>query len=124
MGLRATVIRKYEVEYGDANGFNYQQETLSNIIRDFCDDFYDGDDGFGGLSTDVVWEIDRLQFCEMVNTLADMTEEEFDERMKEEWFVPPLGGDEPYDKEYVVKLFVAWLAETPVESNYVRLGWL
>lgn len=124
MGLRATVVRKYEVEYGDANGFNYQQETLSNIIGDFCDDFYCGDDGWGGLSTDVFWEIDRMQFCEMVNELADMTEDEFNERMKEDWFVPPLEGDEPYSKKYVLDLFTAWLAETPVDSNYVRLGWL
>ena len=34
MGLRATAIKKYEVEYGNTQGFNYDSETLSNIISD------------------------------------------------------------------------------------------
>lgn len=122
MGLRATVIRKYEVEYGDARGFNYGAETLANIIGDFCDDFYCGDDGCGGLTTDVFWEIDRGQFVEMIDSIADMTEEDFDVRMKEDWFVGD--GDGPYSRKYVFDLFVKWLAETPANSNYVRLGWL
>lgn len=122
MGLRATVIRKYEIEYGDAQGFNYRAETLANIIGDFCDDFYCGDDGCGGLTTDVFWEIDKGQFVEMIDAIADMTEEDFDVRMKEDWFVDD--GDKPYSRKYVFDLFVKWLAETPLDSNYVRLGWL
>jgi hypothetical protein len=124
MGLRATVIKKYEVEYGDANGFNYDPDTLGEIISEFCEDYYCGDDGYGGFSTDAFWEIDRNQFCEMVDRLAEMTEEEFDERMKEDWFHGTFSDDEPYSKMYVLDVFTGWLAETPVDSNYVRIGWL
>lgn len=124
MGLRATVIKKYEVEYGNANGFNYDPETLDNIISEFCEDYYCGDDGYGGLSTDSFWEIDRNQFCEMVDQLADMPEKEFNERMKEDWFYGTFTDDKPYSKKYVLDVFTGWLAETPVDSNYVRIGWL
>jgi hypothetical protein len=124
MGLRATVIKKYEVEYGNANGFNYNPETLDNIISEFCDDYYCGDDGYGGCSTDAYWEIDRNQFCEMVDQLADMPEEEFSQRMEEDWFCAHFTEDKPYSKKYVLDVFIGWLAETPVDSNYVRIGWL
>lgn len=124
MGLRATVIKKYEVEYGNANGFNYDPETLDNIISEFCEDYYCGDDGCGGLSTDSFWEIDRNQFCEMVDQLADMPEEEFNQRMEEDWFYATFTDDKPYSKKYVLDVFTGWLAETPVDSNYVRIGWL
>ena len=124
MGLRATVIKKYEVEYGNANGFNYNPDTVYNIISEFCDDFFGGDDGYGGTSTDAIWEVDREQFCEMVNELAEMTEEEFDERMKEDWFSGTFSDDKPYSKKYVLDVFIGWLAETPKTSNYVRFGWL
>ena len=76
MGLRATVIKKYEVEYGNTNGFNWDCSTVSNIISDFCDDFYSGDDGYGGYDENTIWEVNKEQFCEMVNELAEMTEEE------------------------------------------------
>ena len=124
MGLRATVIKKYEVEYGNANGFNYDPETLDNIISEFCDDYYCGDDGYGGLSTDAYWEIDRNQFCEMVDQLAEMPDEEFKERMEEDWFVGTFADDKPYSKKYVLDVFKGWLEETPEDSNYVRIGWL
>lgn len=124
MGLRATVIKKYEVEYGNANGFNYDPETLDNIISEFCDDYYCGDDGCGGLSTDAFWEIDRNQFCEMVDQLAEMPVKEFNKRMKEDWFYGTFADDKPYSKKYVLDVFTGWLAETPVDSNYVRIGWL
>ena len=48
MGKRATVIKKYEVEYGKDRGFNYDPGTLANILTDFSDDVYTGDDGYGG----------------------------------------------------------------------------
>ena len=124
MGLRATVIRKYEVEYGNANGFNYDAETLSNIIYEFCDDFYCGDDGCGGVSTDTFWEIDKEQFQEMVAQLKAMPAKEFNEHMKEDWFCGTFSDDKPYTKKYVLDVFEGWLAETPENSNYVRLGWL
>ena len=124
MGLRATVIKKYEVEFGNANGFNYDPETLDNIISEFCDDYYCGDDGYGGLSTDAYWEIDRNQFCEMVDQLAEMPDEEFKERMEEDWFVGTFADDKPYSKKYVLDVFKGWLEETPEDSNYVRIGWV
>ena len=124
MGLRATVIKTYKVEYGNANGFNYNADTVYNIISEFCDDFYAGDDGYGGVNTDTIWEVDRNQFCEMVNTLADMPTKEFNERMKEDWFEGTFSDDKPYPKKYVLDVFTGWLAETPEDSNYVRFGWL
>ena len=124
MGLRATVIRKYVVEYGNANGFNYNAETVYNIISAFCDDFYGGDDGYGGISTDAIWEVSKRQFSEMVSELRNMPEEEFDEHMKEDWFQGVFADDEPYSKKYVLEVFQAWLDETPEDSNYVRFGWL
>lgn len=121
MGLRATVIKKYVVEYGNANGFNYDPDTLSNIISEYCDDFYNGDDGCGGLSTDAYWEVDKQQFTDMVEELKAMPEEEFKERMEEDWF---QGYEEPYSKDYVLNIFTGWLEETEEDSSYVRLGWL
>ena len=124
MGLRATVIKKYEVEYGNANGFNYDPETLCNIIGEFCEDYYFGDDGYGNLSTDAFWEIDKEQFQEMVNQLEEMPVEEFNDRMKEDWFEGTFSDDKPYTKKYVLGVFKGWLDETPENSNYVRIGWL
>ena len=124
MGLRATVIKKYEVEYGNANGFNYDAETLDNIIGEFCDDYYCGDDGYGGYSTDAFWEIGKEQFRDMVDQLAEMPDEEFKERREEDWFVGTFADDKPYSKKYVLDVFKGWLEETPKDSNYVRIGWL
>ena len=124
MGLRATVIKKYEVEYGNANGFNYDPDTLDNIIGDFCDEYYDGEDDFGCCSTASNWEIEKHQFEEMVEELQKMPEEEFNERMKEDWFSGTFFDDKPYSKKYVLDVFQGWLDETPEDSNYVRIGWL
>lgn len=124
MGLRATVIKKYEVEYGNTNGFNYNPDTLNNIISEFCDDYYNGDDGCGGNSTDTFWEIDKEQFRDMVDQLAEMPGKEFNERMKEDWFWGTFSDEKPYTKKYVLDVFKGWLAETPENSNYVRIGWL
>lgn len=124
MGLRATVIKTYKVEYGNANGFNYDVDTLNNIIGEFCDDFYNGDDGWGGPSTDAIWEIDKQQFREMYTQIALMPEEEFNERMKEEWFCGTFSDDKPYSKAYIMDVFAGYINETPEDSNYVRIGWL
>ena len=45
MGLRATVIKKYEIEYGNTQGFNYGASELADLIYEFCEDYYVGDDG-------------------------------------------------------------------------------
>lgn len=124
MGLRATVIKKYVVEYGKENGFNYDAETLANIISHFCDDFYNGDDGYGNYSTDTIWEIDRSQFANMLAELKKMPEDDFKEHMKNDWFYGTFADDKPYSKSYVVSVFEGYLAETPETENYVRLGWL
>ena len=124
MGLRATVIRKYEVEYGNANGFNYDPDTLNNIIGEYCDDFYNGDDGCGGASVDTIWEVDKEQFKDMLNELREMPKGEFDERMEEDWFCGTFSDEKPYSKKYVLEVFQGWLDETPEDSNYVRFGWL
>lgn len=39
MGLRATVIKKYEIEYGDTQGFNYGASELADLIYEFCEDY-------------------------------------------------------------------------------------
>lgn len=124
MGLRATVIKTYKVEYGNANGFNYDCSTVSNIISEFCDDFYSGDDGYGGYNENTIWEVDKEQFSNMVRELKEMPEEEFDKRMEEDWFSSTFSDDTPYTKIYVLDVFEGWLEETPEDSNYVRFGWL
>ena len=53
-----------------------------------------------------------------------MPEEEFDERMKEDWFYGTFSDDKPYSKKYILDVFGGWLNETPKDSNYVRIGWL
>ena len=45
MGLRATVIKKYEIEYGDTQGFNYGSDVLASLIYEFCNDYFVGDFG-------------------------------------------------------------------------------
>lgn len=122
MGLRATVIKKYEIEYGNANGFNYDPETLIKIIGEYCDEFYCGDDDWGGYSTNAYWEIDKEQFKKMVADIEAMPEDEFNQRMREDWFRGY--DDEYYSKDYILEVFKGWLNETPEDYMYVRLGWL
>ncbi len=124
MGLRATVIKKYEIKYGDTCGFNWDADTLCSIISDFCEDFFSGDDGYGGSSYDAYWEINKKQFAEMVKEIREMDETEFNERMEEDWFSAPLADDKPYSKKYVLDVFEGYLTETPEDAEYVRLGWL
>lgn len=119
MGLRATVIRKYEVEYGLSEGFNYGADELSAIICTFCDDYFIGDDGYGGSDTAVVWEIDRQEFKHMLELIKSMSHEEFVSAVRDEYYY-----EDEWSKEYIVKVFEDFLAETPEDSNYVRFGWL
>jgi hypothetical protein len=119
MGLRATVIKTYKIEYGNTQGFNYDPYTIASIISEFCDDYYTGEE-----STDVVWEVDKNQFSNMITEIQKMPEEEFNELMKEVWFSGEVYGSEPYSKRYVLEVFSGWLNETQEDSNYVRFGWL
>ena len=121
MGLRATVIKKYEVEFGEGRGFNYDPGTLANILTDFSDNVYTGDDGYGGCSTDAYWEVPKEHFQDMVKELEAMSEEEFDRRLNEDWFE---GWGDKYKKEELVKLFRSWLEQTPEKYDFVRIGWL
>lgn len=123
MGLRAASIKKYDIEYGTHRAFNYDAETLTNIIKDYCDDFYNGDDGFGGYTTDVIWEVVKDEFVNMTNELEQMPEEEFNERMQNDW-KGAEGTDPTYTKEYVLNFFKGCIEDTPSDSAYVRIGWL
>jgi hypothetical protein len=60
----------------------------------------------------------------MYTELSLMPEDEFNERMKEDWFHGNFSFDEPYSKKYILDVFGGWLNETPENSNYVRIGWL
>jgi hypothetical protein len=123
MGLRATAIKKYEVEYGNTQGFNYDVDTLSNIISEFCEDFYNGDDGFGGNSTNEIWEIDKEQFKQMIADIEGLTEEGYNELM-DRCEVKYSADYQRQTKDYVVNFFKGCLAETQEDSHYVRIGWL
>ena len=112
MGLRATVIKKYEIEYGNTQGFNYEADTLADIICEFCNDYYVGDDEFGA-TTNAIWEVDKTEFKNMLSEIREMTDEEF-----EATFSDRVGREE------VISVFEGFLAETPEDSNYVRFGWL
>jgi len=115
MGLRATSITKYEVEYGGVQGFNYDPETLAGIIGHYCDDFYSGQEC---PDTEVIWEIDKKQFADMVASLEGMSETDFSDLME---FIGESGD---YTKEYVVKVLKGFFTDTQEDSNYVRIGWL
>jgi len=53
-----------------------------------------------------------------------MSEEDFNERMKHDWYVGVFSDEEPYSKTYVLDVFTGWLEETEEDSEYVRFGWL
>lgn len=121
MGLRATSVKKYEIEYGDVQGFNYDPRTLSNIISHFCEGYYVGSDGE---DTNCIWEIDRDEFFEMTHALCKMSEEMFNEMMRDQWDEGTRFVDAPYTKKEVTDLFKGYYNDTPEDSNYVRIAWL
>lgn len=123
MGLRAHSVKKYDIEFGSACGFNYDPDTLAAIIYDFCDDANLGDDGFGGHSTDTIWEVEKGQFLAMVNELREMSEEEFNERMKEDWSYREQPNP-TYTQKYVIGLLMDFYNDTPEKESQVRIGWL
>ena len=118
MGLRATIIKTYNVEYGEAQGFNYGSEFLSNLISNYCDCC-----NLGGEFNDMdsFWSVDKGEFANMVAELEKLTDEEFNEKAENEW---GADGDDDYTKSHVVELFKDWLAETPENETWVRFGWL
>ena len=111
MGLRATVIKKYEVEYGDTQGFNYEADELAGLLTDFCDDCFVGDDGCGGCDTNPFWEVDKEQFTQMLAEIRDMDAHDFSE-------------DYDLEKGETVRVLEGFLKETPENSLYVRIAWL
>lgn len=115
MGLRATVIKKYEVSYGDTQGFNYDSEVLADLLNHFCDSAYCGGDYH---STAAIWSVPREEFQGMVDRISSMTDAEFAEACEE------TTGTDNYNREEVLDVFRGWLAETPADSPYVRFGWL
>lgn len=118
MGLRAYVIKKYDVQYGERSGFNYGADFLSRLIGEYCEGA-----GLGGdyNDYDAIWEVDKEEFANMVAELEKLTDEEFKAKAENEW-----GADEDdnYTKSYVIELFKDWLAETPENETWVRFAWL
>lgn len=115
MGLRATVIKKYEVSYGDIQGFNYDSDVLADLLNHFCDSAYCGGDYH---STYAIWNVPREEFQGMVDRISSMTDTEFAGACEE------ATGTNNYTREEVLDVFRGWLAETPADSRYVRFGWL
>ena len=115
MGLRATVIKKYEIEYGDTQDFNYGSDIMASLIYEFCEDYYVGDDGYGGSNTDAIWEVSKDDFTYMLNKIKEMSQEELDDI---------IGRRDGWDKDDIIRVFEGFLKETPENSNYVRFGWL
>ena len=113
MGLRATVIKKYEIEYGN-QGFNYGASELADLIYEFCEDYYVGDDGYGGNDTNSIWEVEKNNFAGMLEEIREMSDDEFEERF------PHI----EQSREEVVRVFEGFLKETPENALYVRFAWL
>lgn len=115
MSTRAHVIKKYDVKYGSC-GLSWGQDFLIAITNDYIENSYTG----GEYNCDsCVWEFDKDEFKAMVDELDKLTEEEWAEKVKDEW------GEDPdeYHKEDVVDLFKSWLKETPKKEEYVRVAW-
>ena len=119
MGLRATVIKKYEIEYGNTQGFNYSSDVLAHLISEFCSDYSVGDDGYGGNNTDAIWEVDKGEFADMLKEVKKLSQEELNDILS-----CYQGSSDDWSKEEVVRVLEGFLKETPEYSNYVRFAWL
>lgn len=119
MGLRATVIKKYEIEYGNTQGFNYGSDALAHLISEFCSDYSVGDDGYGGGNTDAIWEVDKGEFADMLKEIKGLSQEELDDILN-----CYQGSTDDWSKEEVIRVLEGFLYETPGNSNYVRFAWL
>lgn len=116
MGLRATVIKEYRVEYGEKSGFNNGAEYLVTLIQHFCPSAWCGGEDF---SEYAIWEVPKDEFTGMVQDIARMTEDDFATVVARNEYT-----DSEYTREYVLGVFRGWLEETPPDSDYVRFGWL
>lgn len=118
MGLRATIIKTYKVEYGNAQGFNYGSTFISNLINTYCDCC-----NLGGEfnDTDSFWEVDKDEFAAMVKKIEEIPAKEFNKRAVDEWGAEKEDG---FTKSYVLRTFKAWLKETPEDTTWVRFGWI
>ena len=116
MGLYATSVKQYAIEYGDTRGFNYDPDTLEDIIRKYCDDIYLGEGNSGLSSTSAIWEIDKDEFREMINLIENLPQRDFEDSISHR--------NKSYDKDYVVSLLKGFLKDTPNNSNHVRIAWV
>ena len=119
MGLRATVIKKYEIEYGDTQGFNYGSDVLCALIYEFCNDYFVGDDGCGGSDTDATWEVNKAEFANMLEEIRELDQEELDDIIGNRHTF-----NNSWPKEDIIRVLEGFLKETPEDYNYVRFGWL
>ena len=114
MGLRATAIKEYKVEYGETAGFNDCVDIVADIIRAYCSCYYLGYDGFPDESA--IWEVDKAEFKAMLDNIKNMTDDEFKSKI--------------YDKRCdltrneTVRVFEGFLEETPDNEEWVRFGWI
>jgi hypothetical protein len=116
MGLRAYSVKKYEIEYGDVCGFNYDSDTLANLICEFCEDCFLGGDYN---ETNDIWEINKDEFFKMTNALCKMSEDKFNDLMED------CGARKGvYTKKQVTDIFKSYYNDTPENENYVRIAWL
>ncbi len=119
MGLRATVIKKYEIEYGDTQGFNYGADTLARLISSFCKDYSVGDNECCGNNTNAIWEVDKDEFAGMLEQIKGMSQDKLDFILWRRHVV-----DDGWGKDEVVRVLQGFLDETPENALYVRFAWL
>lgn len=119
MGLRATVIKKYEIEYGNTQGFNYGSDVLASLIYEFCKNYYVGDDEFGGSNTNAIWEVDKDEFAHMLEEVKKLSQEELDDILRRQHTF-----NDGWDKDDIIRVLEGFLKETPENALCVRIGWL
>lgn len=119
MGLRATVIKKYEIQYGDTQGFNYASDILVALLYEFCNDYFVGDDGYGGSNTDAIWEVDKDEFAGLIEEIRLLSQEELDDILQRHHCF-----NKDWPKDDILRVLEGFLKETPEDSCYVRFAWL
>ena len=117
MGLRATVIKEYKVEYGNTAGFNYGTDLMADIIRDYCTAYYIGANGEPDSGT--IWEVDKDEFKAMLEAFRNMTDEEYQDKLNDGW----CNTGDDITREEVIRVFEGFLNETPENETWVRFGW-
>ena len=121
MGVRAHIIKKYVVEYGESSGFNYGMEFLANLIGEFCPNAWLGGEYN---SAAAIWEVPRNEFVDMVTEITAMPAKTFTEKVKDDWGTCFLADEvKEYTKKYVLGKFNEWLEESDPNDDYIRFGW-